>query len=67
MTREAQPGNPRPRLFRLPPDQGLINRMGFNNEGALAVAAHLATMRPVSVPIGVSLGKSQSDAARARQ
>jgi dihydroorotate dehydrogenase len=59
VTREAQPGNPRPRLFRLPFDQGLINRMGFNNEGALAVASHLAEMRPVSVPIGVSLGKSR--------
>jgi dihydroorotate dehydrogenase len=60
VTRDAQPGNPRPRLFRLPLDQGLINRMGFNNEGAEAVASHLAEMRPVSVPIGVSLGKSRA-------
>jgi dihydroorotate dehydrogenase len=60
VTRDAQPGNPRPRLFRLPVDQALINRMGFNNEGALAVASHLAEMRPVSVPIGMSLGKSRA-------
>src|SRR5262249_17451635 len=42
MTRHAQPGNPRPRLFRLPAEQALINRMGFNNDGAAAVAARLA-------------------------
>jgi dihydroorotate dehydrogenase len=60
VTRGAQPGNPRPRLFRLPADQGLINRMGFNNEGAPLVAAHLAAMQSVSVPIGVSLGKSRA-------
>ncbi|PWT72916.1 MAG: dihydroorotate dehydrogenase (quinone), partial [Chloroflexi bacterium] len=60
VTPSAQPGNPRPRLFRLPQDAGLINRMGFNNDGAEAMARRLARMNPVKVPIGVSLGKSSS-------
>ncbi|MGO8946424.1 MAG: quinone-dependent dihydroorotate dehydrogenase [Ktedonobacterales bacterium] len=60
VTPNAQPGNPRPRLFRLPHDEALINRMGFNNEGAEAVAARLAHMNHVPVPIGVSLGKSRA-------
>jgi dihydroorotate dehydrogenase len=59
VTRYPQPGNPRPRLFRLPEDGALINRMGFNNEGAEAVAAHLAALPQVAVPVGVSLGKSK--------
>ncbi|NLU73690.1 quinone-dependent dihydroorotate dehydrogenase [Streptomyces sp. HNM0575] len=42
VTGQAQPGNPRKRLFRLPPDRALINRMGFNNDGSAAVAARLA-------------------------
>src|SRR5437899_11010710 len=42
VTAEPQPGNPRPRLFRLPRDRALINRMGFNNEGATAAARRLA-------------------------
>ncbi len=62
ITAHAQPGNPRPRLFRLPADGALINRMGFNNEGAAAVAARLTTSfaagRP-PVPIGLNLGKSR--------
>ena len=41
VTARAQPGNPRPRMFRLPADQALVNRMGFNNEGAAAAAARL--------------------------
>ena len=60
VTRVAQPGNPRPRLFRLLNDEALINRMGFNNEGAEAVAARLKRMRPLSVPLGMSLGKSKA-------
>jgi dihydroorotate dehydrogenase len=68
VTPYAQPGNPRPRLFRLPHDEGLINRMGFNNEGAEAMARQLARMNPIKVPIGVSLGKASAtpreDAAR---
>jgi dihydroorotate dehydrogenase len=59
VTQHAQPGNPRPRLFRLPQDEALINRMGFNNDGAEAVAARLARMPRVAVPVGVSLGKSK--------
>ena len=62
VTAYAQPGNPKPRLFRLPDDEGLINRLGFNNEGAAAVAARLKTLRaegPVAVPVGVNVGKSK--------
>jgi dihydroorotate dehydrogenase len=59
ITRVAQPGNPRPRLFRLLEDEALINRMGFNNEGAEAVAAQLKQTRSLPVPLGLSLGKSK--------
>jgi len=59
ITRHAQPGNPRPRLFRLPADEALINRMGFNNAGAAAVAERLAVTPPIAAPLGVSLGKSK--------
>jgi dihydroorotate dehydrogenase len=59
VTRLPQPGNPRPRLFRIPSDEALINRMGFNNEGAEAVAARLARQAPAGVPVGISLGKSK--------
>jgi dihydroorotate dehydrogenase len=59
ITRVAQPGNPRPRLLRLLQDEALINRMGFNNEGAETVAARLKRMRPLPVPLGLSLGKSK--------
>jgi len=54
----AQPGNPKPRLFRLPQDQALINRAGFNNEGAAAFAQRVRTARPDCV-LGVSIGKSK--------
>ncbi|RZT83686.1 dihydroorotate oxidase A [Pseudonocardia sediminis] len=63
VTGRAQPGNPQPRLFRLTEDRALINRMGFNNEGAPAVAPRLAGLRgrPVSgTPVlGVNIGKSK--------
>lgn len=59
VTRLAQPGNPRPRLFRLVSDSALINRMGFNNEGAEAVAQRLAARPVPTVPVGISLGKSK--------
>src|SRR5215472_4812840 len=59
VTWHAQPGNLRPRLFRLPSDEALINRMGFNNEGALVVAQQLAAMPRPAVPLGISLGKSK--------
>ena len=58
VTWQPQPGNDRPRMFRLPADQGLINRMGFNNHGALAVAEKLSKSSP-KIPIGVNLGKSK--------
>jgi dihydroorotate dehydrogenase len=57
VTAEPQPGNPRPRLFRLPRDRALINRMGFNNEGAAAAARRLAHRGPGTV--GVNIGKTK--------
>ncbi|GAA3770769.1 quinone-dependent dihydroorotate dehydrogenase [Plantactinospora mayteni] len=60
VTAQPQPGNPRPRLFRLPESAAVINRMGFNNAGAAALAARLAGLRrPLGVPLGISLGKSK--------
>jgi dihydroorotate dehydrogenase len=58
VTWRAQQGNPRPRLFRLPKDRALINRMGFNNVGAEAVAPHLDHER--GVKLGLSVGKSRA-------
>ena len=63
VTRYPQPGNPRPRLYRLPSEAALINRMGFNNAGAAAVAANLAAMwatNPLRAPLGISIGKSKA-------
>jgi dihydroorotate dehydrogenase len=59
VTRHAQPGNPRPRLFRLTGSAAVVNRMGFNNAGAHALAARLARYGPLAVPLGISLGKSK--------
>ncbi|GAB3617611.1 quinone-dependent dihydroorotate dehydrogenase [Okibacterium endophyticum] len=61
LTAHAQPGNPRPRLFRLVDDRALINRMGFNNGGAADAAARLARVRNVRgrPVIGVNIGKSR--------
>jgi len=61
ITAQAQPGNPKPRLFRLIPDRAVINRMGFNNHGAAAAVPRLAReagrrVRPI---IGVNVGKSR--------
>src|SRR5690242_19717998 len=58
VTYHPQPGNPRPRLFRLSEDQALINRAGFNNEGAAAFAQRVKQQRPDCV-LGVSIGKSK--------
>jgi dihydroorotate dehydrogenase len=60
VTGEPQPGNPKPRLFRLTGDRAVVNRMGFNNDGAEAVAARLAARgrRPKPV-LGVNIGKSK--------
>ncbi|MES3161797.1 MAG: quinone-dependent dihydroorotate dehydrogenase [Halorubrum sp.] len=60
VTAERQPGNPRPRLFRLREDEALINRMGFNNEGADAVGERLKEMPAPDVPVGINIGKSKS-------
>ena len=58
VTSEPQPGNPRPRLFRLPSDRALINRAGFNNCGAAQLAEHIRRHRPDCV-LGVNIGKSR--------
>ncbi|WP_129630470.1 quinone-dependent dihydroorotate dehydrogenase [Candidatus Oscillochloris fontis] len=60
VTWQIQPGNPRPRIFRLPEHEALINRMGFNNDGAVALAARLRKLGRPSLPIGISLGKSRA-------
>ncbi len=62
VTPRPQPGNPRPRIFRIPEAQALINRMGFNSEGMEAVAqrlTHLRAFTSIQFPIGVNLGKNR--------
>jgi dihydroorotate dehydrogenase len=62
VTAERQAGNPPPRLFRLPEDRAIINRLGFNNSGAAAVAQRLARLQrraASAVPIGINIGKSR--------
>ncbi|MCP4504632.1 MAG: quinone-dependent dihydroorotate dehydrogenase [Deltaproteobacteria bacterium] len=62
VTWHPQPGNARPRLFRLQDDQAILNRMGFNNKGARALAdqlAHWRNLGRIQVPVGVNLGKSK--------
>ncbi|MCW2748155.1 MAG: hypothetical protein JWP10_1297 [Nocardioidaceae bacterium] len=63
VTAQPQPGNPQPRLFRLTADRALINRMGFNNDGAEVVAARLAELRETprgkAAVIGVNIGKTK--------
>ena len=63
VTAKAQPGNPKPRIFRLPEQQALINRLGFNNDGADTIAHRLATLRESNrwpdVPVGINIGKSR--------
>jgi dihydroorotate dehydrogenase len=64
VTAKAQPGNPKPRIFRLPAQQALINRLGFNNDGADAIADRLRTLRNSgrwpAVPVGINIGKSRA-------
>jgi dihydroorotate dehydrogenase len=62
VTAVAQPGNPQPRMFRLPDDRALLNRMGFNNHGAGELAIRLALGSP-TVPIGVNIGKTKTTPA----
>lgn len=59
VTNEPQGGNPKPRLFRLPKDRALINRLGFNNVGAAQIAENLRRRRPDCV-LGVNIGKSRN-------
>lgn len=67
VTFHAQPGNPKPRMFRLPLDEAALNRMGFNNLGAAALAERLGNRlaiaqpiaQPIGIPIGINLGKSK--------
>ncbi|WP_447003684.1 quinone-dependent dihydroorotate dehydrogenase [Saccharothrix isguenensis] len=59
VTRHPQPGNPKPRLFRLRESEAIINRMGFNNDGAQELANRLDRLGPLPVPLGISLGKSK--------
>src|SRR6476620_140181 len=64
VTAKAQPGNPKPRIFRLPEQQALINRLGFNNDGADAIAERLRRLRRSgrwpAVPVGINIGKSRT-------
>jgi dihydroorotate dehydrogenase len=63
ITALAQPGNPKPRLYRLPKDKALINRLGFNNEGAEAISVKLGAMRVKGllprIPLGINIGRSR--------
>jgi dihydroorotate dehydrogenase len=71
VTAHAQDGNPKPRMFRYPLQEAVINRMGFNNQGAAAVAARLAKQPgrgARKIPLGVNLGKSKiTDIERATE
>ncbi|MDP2866107.1 MAG: quinone-dependent dihydroorotate dehydrogenase [Elusimicrobiota bacterium] len=58
VTLRPQPGNPKPRLFRLHSDGAIINRMGFNNAGAFDAARSLERLLPLPVPVGISVGKN---------
>ena len=60
VTHLPQPGNERPRIFRLPQDRALLNRLGFNNEGAARVAENLRDARPAPSVLGVNIGKSRA-------
>jgi dihydroorotate dehydrogenase len=64
VTPQPQPGNPRPRLFRLPGDQGVINRLGFNSEGAQAVLARLAARAGSGGLVGVNVGANKDSPDR---
>lgn len=65
-TPRPQPGNPQPRLFRLTEDRAAINRFGFNNEGAEAIGARLATRVRGAVPVGLNLGANKDSSDRAQ-
>src|SRR6266699_1286944 len=64
VTAMAQPGNPKPRMFRLPAQQAVINRLGFNNDGADVIAKRLRGLRQSQrwppVPVGINICKSRT-------
>jgi dihydroorotate dehydrogenase len=60
VTARPQPGNDRPRMFRLPADRALVNRMGFNNDGAAALAARLRRRHGAGLIVGVNIGKTRT-------
>jgi dihydroorotate dehydrogenase len=64
VTSKPQPGNPKPRMFRLPERYALINRLGFNNDGAEVIAQRLQALRESqrwpAVPVGINIGKSRA-------
>jgi dihydroorotate dehydrogenase len=60
VTPRPQPGNPRPRLFRLPHDRAIINRFGFNSVGGADVARNLAASLPLPIRVGINLGKNKN-------
>src|SRR5262245_21745647 len=64
VTAMAQPGNSKPRIFRLPAQQAVINRLGFNNDGADAIALRLRGVRESgrwpAIPVGINIGKSRA-------
>jgi dihydroorotate dehydrogenase len=62
ITAQPQTGNPRPRVFRIPEQQALVNRLGFNSEGSAVVASRLARLRrsgPLAAPLGINIGKTK--------
>lgn len=63
VTPRPQPGNPKPRLFRLTNDEAIINRFGFNNDGATAIAARLSARRH-SIPVGLNIGANKNSVDR---
>ncbi len=65
VTPQPQPGNPRPRLFRLDADQAVINRLGLNSEGAAAVATRLAARRDAEGIVGINIGANKDTVDRA--
>jgi dihydroorotate dehydrogenase len=72
ITAHAQPGNPKPRLFRFPEQEALINRLGFNNDGAAVIARRLSLLKEKGcwprIPVGLNIGKSRiTPAAEAAQ
>ncbi|NEZ42713.1 quinone-dependent dihydroorotate dehydrogenase [Paenibacillus alvei] len=60
VTPKGQPGNDKPRMFRLPPDEALINRMGFNNEGTEAMHERLTAIKERPIPVWVNIGKNKA-------